>query len=259
MREENWSTERRSILLKEIVHQMLLARLFFEELYDNYKKIGQVSFQKLEQWIGTETNKGSLWNLKENSHLIFRTNTTKLFYESVFDWTLGSIFHEGMKLKEDVYLLEVYQKEGKVFTDGTSIPEDVDKQELLEEYQITITKAQNSADEEMESLNYLFSRGMEQLQWLIQRNKDEGLIVRFLVGNEEIYNRVYGQGALIKLFEKIYERGLEEAYLKAGKNYREGGWYSEALALFDRALGINPQNEEILSEREEVQRIVDSL
>jgi tetratricopeptide (TPR) repeat protein len=260
MKEKEWIEERRSILLKELVHQMLLAKLFFEELYENYKKSSQISFKKLASWIGTETNKGSLWNLKDSSHLLFRNNASKVFfYGSVFDWTLGSIFHEGMKLKEDVYLTEVYQKEGKVFIDGVNIPEDVNIEELLEEYKIIITRAKESAHEEMDNLRYLFSKGMEQLQRLIVRFKDDGLLIRFLVENDELYNRVYGQGALKEIFKNMYERGLEDAYLRVGKNYREGGWYSEALIILKRALELNPDNEEIRSESNQIQQIVESL
>ena len=260
MKEKKWIEERRPILLKELVHQMLLAKLFFEELYENYKKSGQIPFKKLTSWIGTETNKGSLWNLKDSSHLLFRNNASKVFfYESIFDWTLGSIFHEGMKLKEDVYLTEFYQKEGKAFIDGVNIPEDVNIQELLEEYRIIITRAKESAHEEMDNLRYLFAKGMEQLQRLIVRFKDDGLLIRFLVENDELYSRVYGQGALKEIFGNMYERGLEDAYLRVGKNYREGGWYSEALIILKRALELNPNNEEIRSESNQIQQIVESL
>jgi hypothetical protein len=253
-----WIKERKSILLKEIVHQMLLAKIFFEELYENYKKSGQISFQKLEIWIGTEINKGSLWNLKDISHLLFRTDDSK-FYEKIFDWTLGSIFHESMKLKENVYLLEVYQKEGKVFTENEKIPKDINSQELIKEYRTIMTRGKESTAEEIDNLQYLFSRGMEQLQKLIVHFKDDGLLIRFLIENEALYERVYGKGSFKKLCEEIYDRGLEDAYIRAVKNYREGGWYSEALAILKKALKLNPHNEEIRRESMEIQKIIDSL
>jgi len=260
MKEKGWLQERKSILLKEIVHQMLLAKLFFDGLHDTYKKSGCVSFQELEIWIGTESNKGSLWNLKNNAHLLFRNDTSKLFfYERVFDWTLGSIFHECMKLKEDIYLLEVYQKEGKVFTEDANIPEDVDTQELLEEYKMIITRGKESANEEIDNIRYLFARGMEQLQKLIVRFKDDGLLIRFLAENENLYEVVYGQGSFKELCETMYGRGLEDAYLQAGRNYREGGWYDEALTLLKKALALNPHNEDLRNESDRIQQIMETL
>ena len=194
---------------------MLLAKLFFDGLYDTYKKSGRMPFRELEIWIGTESNKGSLWDLKDNAHLLFRNDISQLFfYERVFDWTLGSIFHESMKLKEDVYLLEVYQKEGKVFTEDANIPEDVDTQELVEEYRMMISKAQESANEEIDNVAYLFARAMEQLQKLIVRFKEDGLLVRFLAENESLYEKIYGQGSFKERCDTMAKLLLRVALLE---------------------------------------------
>ena len=216
---------------------MLFSKLFFDDLYDVYKKTGQFSFQQLDGWIGTSISRGPLWTLKENAHLLFRKNASSSFYERVFDWTLGSIFHEGMKLKENVYLLEVYQHEGKAFIENGNVPDEVDIQSLLEEYTVTFTKAKESAGTEVENLQYLFSKAMEQLKRLICANKGDGLLIRFLVENEEIYERVYGPGALAAFFENMYNQGVAEAYLIAAQNYREGGWRTKALTLLKTGPG----------------------
>lgn len=239
---------------------MLLAKRFFDKLYGSYKKSGRVSFQQLETWIGTERNKGALWNLKDTAHLLFRNDLSQsFFYERLFDWTLGSIFHESMKLKEDIYLLEVYQREGKAFTEQANIPEGVDSRELWEEYEMIITGAKQSADAEMDNMEYLFARGMKQLQKTIVRYKDEGLLIRFLTENESLYEAVYGRGSFEKLCETMYARGLEDAYWYAGKSCREGGWYDEALTLINKALALNPRNEDLRKESEQIRQILDSL
>lgn len=256
MSEENWIHERRSILLKEIVRQMLLTRIFFDDLYRDYQESGQLSFEQLDHWIGTETNRGSLWNLKENSHLLFRANSSTSFYERLFDWTLGSIFHEGMKLKENVYLIEVYQKEGELFIDSSAVPPDVDIQKLRDELQITTRRAKNSAAEEIENLHDFFSKAMEQLARLMIGYRHEGLLIRFLIENQETYERVYGPGSLKDLFSLMFKGGMDEAYLVAAKHYREGGWYGKALALLKKALEINPHNEELKAESEELERML---
>ena len=244
------------MLVKEIVRQMLWAKLFFDDLVKEYQETGQLSFQQLDLWIGTEANRGSLWNLKEDSHLLFRRNSASSFYERVFDWTLGSIFHEGMKLKENVYLLEVYQRTGKAFTENGTVPEDFDIQSLLEEYEVTLAKAKDSAADELKNLHYLFSKAMEQLQWLMCGNKHEGLLTRFLIDNEETYERVYGTGALAKLFKSMYKRGEPEAYILAARNYREGGWHGEALALLKKALELAPEDKEIQAECRELEDVL---
>jgi hypothetical protein len=255
-REKSWIEERRSVLVKEIVRQMLWAKLFFDDLFKEFQTTGELSFQLLDRWIGTEANRGSLWNLKEDSHLLFRKNSTSSFYERVFDWTLGSIFHEGMKLKENVYLLEVYQRAGKAFTENGTVPEDFDIQSLREEYEITLTKARDSATDDVKNLQYLFSKAMEQLQWLMCGNKHEGLLIRYLIEDEETYERVYGAGSLEKLFTSMYKRGVAEAYFLAAKNYREGGWHEKALTLLQKALEIAPEDGEFQAECQELEDIL---
>ena len=238
---------------------MLLARLFFNDIYDQYKKSGRVAFPDLELWIGTENNKGSLWNLKNNSHVLFRDNISKQrFYENIFDWTLGSIFHEGMKLKEDVYIIDVYRKWGDVFTESKNLPDDVNLAELREEYTTIIEKTKESIAQEIDSLQYLFTKAMDQLKKIIIHNKNDGLLIRSLVEEKDQFDRVYGEGSLKSFFEGIYERGLIDAYLKVGKNYREGGWYPEALRMFTKALSLSPHNKEVKKEYELIQKKLES-
>ena len=259
MKEKKWIEERKSVLLKDLIQQMLLTRLFFNDLYDQYKKSGHLAFKDLELWVGTENNKGSLWNLKDSSHVLFRGNISKQrFYENIFDWILGSIFHEGMKLKEDVYIMEVYRKWGNVFTESKKIPAAVNLAELCEEYKTIIKRAQESIAQEIDSLRYLFTKAMDQLQKIIIQNKNDGLLIRFLVEAEDQFDRVYGEGSLQSFFESIYDRGLIDAYLKVGKNYREGGWYHEALGVFTKALILSPQNKEIKKEHELIQKKLES-
>lgn len=238
----SWIEERRSVLLTELVHQVLLAKLFFEELFQRHQKSGAVSFKDLDAWVGTEVHRGTLWKLKDTSHLLFRTQHARSFYEGLFDWTLGSIFHEGMKLKEDVYLVEHYQQEcaGTVGADDFSSAGDL--KEVREEFKVIITRARESGYAEMGNLRYLFSRAMEQLQHILEQYKNEGLLVRFLVSHQDLYEQVYGEGSCKALFERAYAGGVVEAYVRAGKHYREGGWLSEALTTVKKALAIDPRS-----------------
>ena len=255
MKEKQWIKERRSVLLKDLIQQMLSTRLFFNDLYDHYKKIGCVAFKDLEFWIKTENRKRSLWNLKDSSHVLFRENSSKQrFYENIFDWTLGSIFHEGMKLKEDVYIIEGYKKWENVFTKSKNIPGDVNLAELRKEYETITKRAQKNIAQEVDSLRYLFTKAMDQLQKIIIQNKNDGLLIRFLVEAEDPFDRVYGGGSLNSFFKNIYDWGLIDAYLRVGKNYREGGWHHEALTVLTKALSLSPENKEIKKEHELIQK-----
>lgn len=234
--------------MTELVHQVLLAKLFFEELFQRHQEAGSVSFKDLDTWVGTEVHKGSLWNLKDTSHLLFRTQNSRSFYEGLLDWTLGSIFHEGMKLKEDVYLVEHYQRECAGSAGADDFSSEGDLREVREEFKVIITRARESAYAEMGNLRYLFSRAVEQLQRILEQYKHEGLLVRYLVTHEELYEQVYGEGGVKALFERAYEGGVVEAYVKAGRHFCEGGWLSEALTTVEKALAIDPGSAEARKE-----------
>ncbi|HNR12030.1 MAG TPA: hypothetical protein PKJ77_01515 [Thermodesulfobacteriota bacterium] len=255
-KKKGWIVERRSLLRTELVRQVLEAKLFFDELYQEYRSSNRLSFEKLEGWIGTEAKRGLLWNLKEKSHFLFRTNCSNSFYERLFDWTLGLIFHDGMKLKESVYLLEVYEQEGKRFTDVAEIPADVDREALLEEFRVITARAQTDMSYGMENLHYLFSRATEQLSRLLALYKQDSLLLRFLVENENLYERVYGTGSLEMLFLTLFRGNVQEAYLIAARNYREGGWYGKALAVLKKALEMNPADEALQAEIEMMEEML---
>ncbi|HPD61468.1 MAG TPA: hypothetical protein PKV48_06900, partial [Thermodesulfobacteriota bacterium] len=151
-------------------------------------------------------------------------------------------------------IVEVYRKWGSVFTESKNIPDDVNLAELCEEYKTITKRAQESVAQEIDSLQYLFAKAMDQLQKIIIQNKNDGLLIRFLVEAEEQFDRVYGKGSLKSFFENIYDRGLIDVYLKVGKNYREGGWYHEALRVLTKALSLSPQHKEIKKEYELIQK-----
>jgi len=71
-----WFEERKDLFFRDLVHSFLEAKVFFDELYRHYRKHKTVPFERMQYWIGTETRKGPLWNLKDSCHLLFRIRTT---------------------------------------------------------------------------------------------------------------------------------------------------------------------------------------
>jgi len=95
-------------------HVMLLYRDFyrvferFTEVYRLYADNGAVSYAALEELVGTENDKGRLWRLKDSCHLLWRQEDNRSLEGCLLDLVLGALFHECMKLKEDIYLRERY-------------------------------------------------------------------------------------------------------------------------------------------------------
>jgi hypothetical protein len=241
--DNRWFEERKDLFFKNLVHNFLESKVFFNELYHYYKKNDTIPFERMDFWIGSETKQGPLWNLKDNCHKLFRKPESKIsLSEYLFDWTLGSIFHEGMKLKEDVYQLEVYLPTSNRVDkseDGKKI------EKILEEYFTVIDKASKNLDAEIEGIQYLFSKATERLRELLVNHAHNGLLLRFLLENKELVNKALGKNSLKEILSSLYPQQPEKIYSIAGKSYLDGGWFKDAIKHFKKSLKINPQDTEV--------------
>jgi len=123
-----WLEQRRDHFIRQLVDDFFLQVESFQQLYSVYLDCrnlgdhvcvdllspatevarGQIWY-RLTQMIGTETEKGQLWQLKDLCHLIWPAQEQQRdVHGALIDWLLGSIFHEAMKLKENIYLLNTY-------------------------------------------------------------------------------------------------------------------------------------------------------
>ena len=171
--------------------------------------------------------------------------------EYLFDWTLGSVFHEGMKLKEDSYQLEAYLPSYDKIDTSKNASE---IEEILQEYRSIIDKATNNLNAEMESINTLFSKAVERLKELLINHAHNGLLIRFLLEHESLVEKALGEKSLEHIVDSLYPGHPENAYCLAGKSCFKGGWFKEALLYFSKALEVNPQHAESKQYREDVKQ-----
>lgn len=250
--ENRWFEERKDLFFRNLIQSFLESKIFFDDLYQYYKKNDAIVFERMDFWVGTEIKKGPLWNLKDNSHNIFRKSESKInLSEYLFDWTLGSIFHEGMKLKEDVYQLEVYLPS----TDKINTSEGAKEiEEVLEEYFTVIDKATRNLDAEMKSIKDLFSKAVERLKELLTNHAHNGLLIRFLLENKKLVEKALGRNSLEEIISSLYPHQPECAYFTAGKSCLKGGWFKEAKEYFKKALEMNPTYNDATNYLKEVEQ-----
>ena len=100
-------TRDRNIL--EIVRGLLLSEVAFREILKKYKE-GRLRFSDIGVWVD-DKGQSLLYNLKEQCHSLFRYKGKKPIQkkEWLLDLVIGSIFHEAMKLRENIYQMEVYR------------------------------------------------------------------------------------------------------------------------------------------------------
>jgi len=240
--ENRWFEGRKDLFFKDLVYNFLESKIFFSDLYRYYKKNDTIPFERMDFWVGSETKQGPLWSLKDNCHKLFRKSESKIsLSEYLFDWTVGSIFHEGMKLKEDVYQLEAYLPTSDTI-DTSDDGEEIE--EILEEYFTVIDKASKNLDAEIESIRYLFSKAAERLRELLINHTHDGLIIRFLLENKKLVDKALGKNSTKEILASLNPQQPEKIHFIAGKSYLGGGWFKDAAKQFKKTLKINPKDTE---------------
>jgi tetratricopeptide (TPR) repeat protein len=223
----------------EIVKGFLKSALIFADVVQGYHQ-GNLKFSTVENLVDTARS-NPLFELKERCHALFRYNDSGCNgQEKLFDLTIGSMFHEAMKLRENQYQLEVYGPRYLELEKRLSTP-------LLERelhgFQKIKLRAEQGLKEGMEDLKELFYDVKEQLLELLQEYSKNRLLIRFLLENRVLVQRVYGKRGPEKIFALMFKGGIDEAYWAAGNSYLESQYFDMAHRVFKKALRRHPENE----------------
>jgi hypothetical protein len=248
-----WFEEKKHFLFRDLVSAYITVKAFFDDLARQYKKQGNVEFERLEYLVGTETDRGVLWNLKDSCHFLFRRNDRRISpSEYLFDWSVGSIFHEAMKLKEDAYQMEAYVPNSEMVQLEAH---EANGPNLLREYSAVLDRVSTHLRDEVANIEYLFSKASAHLKEILLSHSDNGLLMRYLITHKELVDEALRPGGLGELLTLMYGRNIDRAYVAAGKSCVKGGWYREAASFFKNSLVLNPTNEDALKGLESAKRM----
>ena len=237
----SWIEQRKDIFVSNLVQDFFAAKKYFDELLKHYKKNGSLPYSMLAVWVGSDTDKGPLWQLKEQSHRLYRNDRSKIIlYENLFDWVLGSIFHESMKLKEDIYQIESYKPLLEMGLSDNAENREIAK--IIQEYYTLIDRVSRSLREEIESIDELFTKGLLHLRSLIVFYKNNALLLRFLIDNTITTETMFGQGALQQILLEMFPAGVHEAYILMSESCMQNGWYDQAQTYLKIAMKTGAAN-----------------
>ncbi|MEW6218956.1 MAG: hypothetical protein AB1634_05390 [Thermodesulfobacteriota bacterium] len=233
-----WLRERHHFFVRNLVQGFVRAKGRFDRLYQVFRTDGALAFAELAAWVGREGRKGPLWVLKDLGHQLWRQPGAEADSPaSLLDWLLGSIFHEAMKLKENLYMVEVYgPKMDALVASAAGLLSPVECRELLHRTGLEL-------DQQMDLLGRLFGRASYLLRALLPSLADNPLVIRFLLENREAVEALWGE-SLTAILADLFPAGIEQAYLIAADSYRRGHWYEEALGWYRGALAAAPECEE---------------
>jgi tetratricopeptide (TPR) repeat protein len=226
----------------EIVRNFLLAIRTFHQQYEKYRQ-GSLRFSDLAKLVD-DRGESALFALKESCQTLFRHSSAPVLQkEQIFDLTIGSIFHLAMKLREDLYQLEVY---GPKYSElGARGDRSQGQGDLIQEFKKITSRTEESFKEGIEEINVLFQDVFRQFQELLGEYRENGLLVRFLLEESDLLQEVFRIDSVEDIFRTLYGSDEARGYRLAGESYFQSAFYAQAIKAFTRALEKSPGDESL--------------
>lgn len=204
-------------------------------------KTGQLCFTSIEDFVD-DRGKSCLYRLKEMCHELFRNSDDAGYKEKLYDMTVGYIFHEAMKMRENLYQLEYYKPHSDIAAHDLTEKE----KKVVHDISIMIKKAEVRLKEGLKETRTLLNELVGQLRDLIIAYRGNYLLPRFIFENERSLVRIYGKKGFKALLGALYADGKLLLYFKAAQSYLESEYYDLARKLFQKIIRLDSKNRETL-------------
>lgn len=218
--------------LVDIAREFLLSYRRTREIVSLYRA-RELSFEDVRGWVSDDES-SALFRLKERCHALFREEPqagapeVPMEREALFDLTVGALFHEAMRFRENVYQCEVYKP--RVERLAGQSPEEA---ELIREFKRIVAGAAVRLDEAIHELEALLEQTRRQFRGLLQARPDDGLVARFLIENAG-YVALAFEGGVEALFEQIHGDAAK-GYALAARSYLDSGHFEQGGRLLGEA------------------------
>lgn len=238
----DWFAQRRDFHVTKLLQGFYQTSEVFLKIYRDYLQSGQPAYGDIENLVGSETKKGRLWRLKDDCHQLWRdADPTYQFNDCQLEWVMGSLFHEAMKLKENIYLFQYYgppaqEMEGR-------------EQQIFSfcglECRRFMARISREIERQMESLGVMFSRARYLLRLMLPEQSGNFLLLRYLVEHGEAVRDLWGE-SLADIFSDMFPGAPENGFCYAARSYYDGNWYEKAYDAYQAALRLNRQCDEAI-------------
>ena len=225
-----------------MVLSFVQAKNIFDGLLAEYRAKGRIGFPNLDRFV-----ENTLFTLKEDCHFLFRKanhqdhDADGISPEVLFDVSVGSIFHELMKVKESVYQLECYAPRYSAMARSVGAEAPDFEKTFLDACHKIVRRARRNLPSDLASAEELFRDTADNLKLMLRRHTTNPLLARVLIDHEAEVNKCFDLHNLDELLMDIYGK-LEDARLAASRDYIEGGWYEKARREAKRVLEVDPEN-----------------
>lgn len=204
----------------------------------NLYKNKALCFSHIEDFVD-DRGRSCLFRLKEMCHTLYRKSDDATYKEKLYDMTVGYIFHEAMKLRENLYQLEYYRPNYTKELDQLTAVE----KKIINEINTLTKKAEKRLKEGFKEIKKLLKELVAQLMDLIKLYKDSYLMPRFILENQKDLIMIFGRKGYERLINELYRDGREMLMLKAAISYIESEYYDLSKGLLKKVLLMNKNNE----------------
>ncbi len=210
--------------LVEIVRDFLLADRLIRELLGRFSA-GTLRFDEVHQLVSDDES-SVLFRLKERCHALFRRDRrvgdVRVPREALFDLAVGSLFHEAMKFRENLYQSAVYGPRVRSLKAEAGPGAD----ELFREFDRILSLAESRLADACAETETLLARTREQFRGLLVAHRDNGIVTRYLIAHPALVEGVFPDG-VDRLLADIYGTAVA-GYERAARSWLETGHFPEA-------------------------------
>jgi len=207
----------------------------FQSIYYHFLDNHQPSYDAINQLVGSEHGKNSLWRLKDLSHQLWRQADAGDLEGCLLDWVIGSLFHEAMKLKENIYLRENYRP----LMESNNLPPRKKPNFCGFECKRFMAKTATEIDSQMENIGFLFGQANYLLRVLLLNQTTNRLLLRFLAEHEHVAFDLWYE-SITDIFTDLFDNNPAGGYCMAAASFVEGHWFARAINTYQKALQLDP-------------------
>ncbi len=228
--------------LVDIVREFLVAQRLMKRLFGRNRS-GDLRFEEIHDLVG-DNEESVLFRLKERCHALFRHGESPsevvMRREQLFDLAVGSLFHEAMKFRENLYQRQVYGPKMRALRSQVGGEAD----ELFREFEKILAVASVRLDEALQETENLLAQTRHQFRRLLVDHRENALVTRYLVEHRDLAEETLEDG-LDALLAELHG-DASSGYVVAARSYLDSGYFREANRLISRALARDPKRRDLL-------------
>jgi hypothetical protein len=243
---KSWIQSKKPEFVRDVFRDFCMVHRELDRHFQQYDQTGLVEFEFIRNLLGEEMNKGQLWRLKDTAHLLFRSSVREPLVGHYLDWSIGYIFHECIKLKEDAYQRQIY---GPWFEQIKGEHALTPEEKLLgqELFQV-ILQTRESILREITRIRFILFHCRRMLIVYLADHRENHLLARFIYDQNDLVQSVF-RNDYWELVRSMYSDNPEDLYIYASKSLRQGGWMQDAAAAIEQASSMAPHKLAVLQEK----------